>query len=89
MKSVDAVALRKNLGQYVNEAYYRGDEFIIKRAGRPVAALVPLKDLERLESLRAKGLRAAQDLWQKNKRVPLVSVLKDVEGVVRHIRRRR
>jgi len=62
MKSVDAVVLRKNLGQYVNETFYRGDEFIIKRAGKPVAALVPLKNLEKLEALKTRGLQAVQDL---------------------------
>ena len=89
MRSVDAVDLRKNLGQYVNEAYYRGDEFVIKRAGKPVAALVPLADLEKLEAIKAKGYRALQGLWAKNRKVPSGAMLRDVEGAVRHVRRRR
>ncbi len=79
MKSVDAVVLRKNLGQYVNEVYYRGDEFIIKRAGKPVAALVPLMDLEKLEMLKTQGFKALKNLWAKNKG----------EEAVRQARRRR
>ena len=89
MRSVDSVVLRKNLGQYVNEAYYRGDEFIIKRAGKPVAALVPLVDLEKLTAIREAGFKALQDLWTKNKSAALPSVLKDVTEAVQQIRRRR
>ena len=89
MKSIDAVTLRNNLGQYVNEAYYRGDEFIIKRAGKPVAALVPLQDLEKLVALRDKGSKALQSVWLKNERAALPSVTKDVSEAVRRVRRRR
>ncbi len=89
MRSVDAVVLRNNLGQYVNEAYYRGDEFIIKRAGKPVAALVPLADLEKLMAIRENGFKALQDLWRKNKSAAFPSVMKDVLKAVRQVRRRR
>ena len=89
MRAVDAVVLRKNLGQYVNEAYYRGSEFAIKRAGKPVAALVPLADLERLEALKAQGLKVLQGLWSRHRRVPFSTVLRDVEEAVRHVRRSR
>ena len=89
MRNVDSVVLRKNLGQYVNEAYYRGDEFIIKRAGKPVAALVPLMDLEKLTAIREAGFKALQNLWARNKSAALPSVQKDVLEAVRQIRRRR
>lgn len=89
MRSVDAVVLRKNLGQYVNEAYYRGDEFVIKRAGKPVAALVPLADLERLASLKAHGFKVLRGLWARHRRVPFGAVLKDVEEAVQEVRRSR
>lgn len=89
MRSVDAVALRKNLGQYVSEAYYRGDEFVIKRAGKPVAALVPLADLEKLAALKAGGIKAIEALWARHRRTSLEAVRRDVEEAVRHVRRPR
>lgn len=85
-RSVDAVVLRKNLGQYVNETYYRGGEFIIKRAGKPVAALVPLADLEQLAALRTRGFQALRALWTKNRRVVGASVARDVTEAVRSVR---
>ncbi len=88
MRSVDAVVLRKNLGQYVNEAYYRGDEFVIKRSGKPVAALVPLADLEKLIALKSQGLRALKSIWARNKRVSLAAVQRDAEEALQHLRRK-
>ena len=88
MKSVDAVTLRKKLGQYVNEAYYRGDEFVIKRAGKPIAALVPLEDLKGLIALKNQGLKTLRKIWASNKNVPLETIQKDVAEAIRAVRRR-
>jgi len=89
MRTVDAVNLRKNLGQYVNEAYYRGDEFLIKRAGKPVAALVPVADLEKLEALKAHGFKGLQNLWARNRRTSLETIRKDVAEAIGQVRRRK
>lgn len=89
MKSVDAVVLRKNLGQYVNEAYYRGDEFVIKRAGKPIAALVPLEDLKGLTALKNQGLKTLRRIGAANKGVSLETVQKDVAQAIQAVRRRR
>ena len=88
MRSVDAVVLRKNLGQYVNEAYYRGDEFVIKRAGKPVAALVPLADLEKLIALKANGFKILKSIWARNRRVSLPTLQRDVEEALQNVRRK-
>lgn len=88
MRSIDAMQLRKHLGQYVNGALYRGDEFIIKRAGKPVAALVPVEDLEKLTALKAQGYRALKTLWAANRKASWATVQKDVEDAVRSARRR-
>ena len=50
-KTVNALKARKNLGQLLEEVYYRGDQYVIERAGRPMAAVVPVWQLE--ESIRA------------------------------------
>lgn len=89
MRSVDAVVLRKNLGQYVNETYYRGDEFVIKRAGKAVAALVPLEDLKKLTALKDQGFKTLQSLRTANRRVSLRTVQKDVDHAIQRVRRRR
>ena len=46
LKTVNALKARQNLGQLIEEVYYKGDQFIIERAGKPFAAVVPLWQLE-------------------------------------------
>ena len=46
LKKVNALKARQNLGQLVEEVYYKEDQFIIERAGKPMAAVVPLWQLE-------------------------------------------
>jgi prevent-host-death family protein len=46
VKKVTAIKARKNLGELLEEVYYRGDQYVIERAGKPMAAIVPLWQLE-------------------------------------------
>jgi prevent-host-death family protein len=46
VKKVTALKARKNLGELLEEVYYRGEQYVIERAGKPMAAIVPLWQLE-------------------------------------------
>jgi prevent-host-death family protein len=48
-KTINAGKARVNFGQMLDEVYYKGDQFIIERDGRPMAAVVPLSQLEALQ----------------------------------------
>jgi len=50
-RTINAVKARDNFGQVLNEVFYKGDQFIIERAGRPMAAIIPLSQLEELQKL--------------------------------------
>jgi prevent-host-death family protein len=41
---------KTHLSEYLNRVYYRGERIVIERHGKPVAALVGVEDLARLES---------------------------------------
>jgi prevent-host-death family protein len=49
--NVNVVDVRNTFSEYLNRASYQGQRIIIERRGKPVAALVPLEDLERIEAL--------------------------------------
>jgi prevent-host-death family protein len=46
VKTINALKARQQLGKLLEEVFYRGDRFIIERAGRPMAAVVPVWQLE-------------------------------------------
>ena len=59
IKTTSALAARKHFGRLLEEAYYRGDNIIIERAGKPMAVIVSVDDFETLK--RQKGAEAAQE----------------------------
>ena len=42
-KTISAYKARVNFGELLNEVYYRGDEFIVERMGKPLVKIVPIK----------------------------------------------
>lgn len=49
--NANVVDVRNTFSDYLNRASYQGERIIIERRGKPVAALVPLSDVELLERL--------------------------------------
>jgi antitoxin (DNA-binding transcriptional repressor) of toxin-antitoxin stability system len=41
VKTINALKARQNLGQLLEQVFYRGDQFVIERAGKPMASVVP------------------------------------------------
>lgn len=62
MKTVSALDLRKHVGQLLDEA--AAGERIVERAGQPLCALVPLRDLEATDPERKlqRELRAIDEI---------------------------
>ena len=42
-KVVSALKARRNLGELINRAYYRGEETVIEKKGKPVAKITWVK----------------------------------------------
>lgn len=58
MRAISALDVRARFGQVLDEAA-AGERFIVERAGQPVAAIVPLADLEHLDPDRIRERRLA------------------------------
>ncbi len=58
---VSAMEARRNLGRLLEEAHYRGDVFIIQRATKPMAVLVPLAQYRQWQLQRG----CAQGYWRR------------------------
>lgn len=40
-KLIDTQAVRERLGDIINQAHYRGDEFLVQRRGQTLVAIIP------------------------------------------------
>ncbi len=54
LRIVPASQAKNNFGEIIKRVYEKGETQIIERAGLPVAAIVPMDDLERLYPQRVK-----------------------------------
>jgi prevent-host-death family protein len=48
----NAMSVRQNLGEFLNEVQYRHDSILITRAGKPVAALVDIELFEKIRRMK-------------------------------------
>jgi prevent-host-death family protein len=87
-KTVSALKARQNLGQLLEEVFYQGDQFIVERAGRPMAAVVPLWQLEEWQKRRDHFFSSVDELWQKNKSVDPEVVEQEVAEAVQAVRKK-
>ena len=51
VRTINAGAARVKFGQLLDEVHYKGDQFIIERDGRPMAAVIPLSLLEKVQKI--------------------------------------
>ena len=86
LKTVSALKARKNLGELLEEVYYRGDQYIIERAGKPMAAVVPLSQLESWQQGREAFFQKIDQVRKKNQRVKPETIEQEVEEAVRTVR---
>ena len=88
-KTISAVQARGKLGQILEEVYYRGDQYIIERAGKPMAAVVPIEQYERLERARERFFALVEKIQSRSQEADPEEVERDVLAVVEAIRKQR
>jgi prevent-host-death family protein len=68
VKTINALKARQNFGQMIEEVFYRDEQFIIERAGRPMAAVVPLWQLEEWQKNQGRA-KTSPDRIKESKRL--------------------
>ena len=86
VKKVNALKARQNFGQMLEEVYYKGDQFIIERAGKPMAAVIPLWQLEAWQKRREQFFVAVEEVQQKNQAVKSAVIEQEIREAIRAVR---
>ncbi|MDC7223010.1 MAG: type II toxin-antitoxin system Phd/YefM family antitoxin [Spirochaetales bacterium] len=61
MRNISVMKVRKSLGEILDEVNLKSETFILERAGKPIAKLMPLDSLSENQSNRL-SLKALKDL---------------------------
>ena len=87
VKKVNALKARQHLGQLLEEVYYRGDQYIIERAGKPMAAIVPIAYLEERQKHRERLWASIEAVWARTKDVPPDILEQEIAEALQNVRR--
>ena len=86
IKKVNALKARQNFGQMLEEVYDKGEQFVIERAGKPMAAVVPLWQLEAWQKRREQFFAAVEEVQQHNQTVKPEVIEQEVREAIRSVR---
>lgn len=84
---VSAVSFRQNLGDMLNQVQYRNDSIVIKKDGRPVAALIDARLFERIRRMQDRFDALCDRLAKTYEGVPEDVALAEIEQATTRARR--
>ena len=82
-----AVGFRQNLGEMLNIVQYRNDSVLIKKDGKPVAALIDAKLFERIRRMQARFDALSARLAESFAQVPEAEGMAAIEAATAAVRR--
>ena len=85
-RRVSAMEARKRLGELLEGVYYRGDEVVIERAGKPMAVVIPAERYASMERSRERLWELIEKAQERNKDVPYGVIEREVEEAIREVR---
>jgi len=88
-KIVNTNNVRDRLGEILDEAHYQGNEFVIQRRGKPLAAIIPFEAYEQMQRRREAAFKVLHEIWEANKDVDPDELAEDVERAVAEVRAER
>jgi prevent-host-death family protein len=88
-KTVNAVRARGRLGEILEEVYYRGDQYVIERSGKAMAAVVPVEQYEQWRKEREAFFSTVDEVRSGNAGIAPEQVERDIAAARRTARTRR
>jgi len=87
-KVVSAMMVRDRLGELLEGSFYQGNEYIIERNKKRVAALIPIQEFMVLRQIKRKSWDVVERLWARNAKVDPLRLEKDIEEAIKEVRAR-
>jgi prevent-host-death family protein len=88
ISEVSAVNFRQNLGEMLNQVQYRNDSIVIKKDGKPVAALVDAELFARIRRMRDRFDALSSKIAEAYANVPAEEGMAEIDAAVARERRR-
>jgi len=86
-RAINALKVRKNLGEILEEVYYKGTHFVIKRGEKPMAVLISMPEYEAYLKQHDEDFKVFDEIRKQNKDKRVEETEKDVEEAIRAVRK--
>lgn len=87
LKKISAIKVRQNLGHVMNEVALKEDEYIVERAGKPLVAIIPIDQYQRLRSEREDFFRMVDEIQKEAVRSDRKVIDSEIEEAVQAYRK--
>ena len=88
LKTINALKARQNLGQLLEEVFYKDNQFMIERAGKAMAVVISPAEYEIYKKQREQDMKIFDEIRKKNKGANLEEVEDDIQKVIETVRRK-
>lgn len=85
-KKITAIKARQNLGELLEEVYYKNDHFIITRRRKAMAAVIPVEEYQQLLRQREKDFAVLDEIWAANEGISAEAAEREIAGAIREVR---
>ena len=85
-KQVTAIKARQNLGELLEEVYYRNDHVAITRRNKVMAVMISAEEYDRLLAQRAEDFTVIAEIRARNKGKRPEDVERDVARTIKEVR---
>lgn len=89
IREVTAMDARKNFGEILNEVKYRHDTILIKKAGKPIAAIIDLDLFERIKVMKHQFDSLTEELGKTYEGFSVEEAEKEIEKALKNVRKNR
>lgn len=86
ISKVSDLDARKRLGKMLEDVCYEGNQYVIERAGQPMAAVVPLWQLEEWRNRRARFFGMVRESWKRNRARKPKGLTRDIKDAIKAVR---
>lgn len=87
LKKISAIKVRQNLGHVMNEVALKEDEYIVERAGKPLVAIIPIDQYQRLRGEKEDFFRMVDEIQKEAVRSDRKVIDSEVEEAVQAYRK--
>jgi len=87
IREVTAMDARKNFGEILNEVKYRHDTILIKKAGKPIAALIDVDLFEKIKTLKHQFESLTEELGKTYEGFSVEEAENEIKKALKHSRK--